>query len=151
MVADCWFGLPLRILGIRIDASMMMPSHFHGILWIQDGPPRSRPTVARAIMAFKSVTTVAYIHGVRALGWPPFAGRLWHRSHYDRIIYGPAPPAPRPPHTRALLTAHYRPAARQIHRRPTTTPAPPTSAVTRWPQSRDRAAARRTAKAATTA
>jgi putative transposase len=38
---------------------------------------------------YKSITTNAYIHGVRELGWPRFAGRLWQRNYYDHIIRTP--------------------------------------------------------------
>ena len=36
--------------------------------------------------AFKSLTTNAYIHGVRQFGWQPFEKRLWERSFHDSII-----------------------------------------------------------------
>jgi hypothetical protein len=39
---------------------------------------------------FKSMTTALYRHGVKANGWAPFAGRLWLRSYYDRLIYNAA-------------------------------------------------------------
>ncbi|OGR07662.1 MAG: hypothetical protein A2511_16940 [Deltaproteobacteria bacterium RIFOXYD12_FULL_50_9] len=43
-------------------------------------------TVGRIVQAFKSLTTNAYIRGVKALGWQPFPGRLWQRNYYERII-----------------------------------------------------------------
>jgi REP element-mobilizing transposase RayT len=36
--------------------------------------------------AFKSITTHAYIQGVRRDGWPGFNGRLWQRNYYEHII-----------------------------------------------------------------
>lgn len=36
--------------------------------------------------AFKSITTVEYIRGVKNLGWPPFDGKLWQRNYYEHII-----------------------------------------------------------------
>lgn len=36
--------------------------------------------------AWKSLTTVAYIAGVRQAGWPPFSGRLWQRNYYEHIV-----------------------------------------------------------------
>lgn len=36
--------------------------------------------------AFKSITTVEYIHGVKQLGWVPFNGKLWQRNYYEHII-----------------------------------------------------------------
>lgn len=36
--------------------------------------------------AFKSITTVEYIHGVKNMGWTPFNGKLWQRDYYEHII-----------------------------------------------------------------
>lgn len=44
------------------------------------------PTIGDVIGAFKSQTTLAYGHGVRHLGWPPFRGRLWQRNYYEQVI-----------------------------------------------------------------
>ena len=49
----------------------------------EEGP---RPGLGDIIGAFKSLTTLAYGKGVRELGWQPFAGRLWHRNYYERIV-----------------------------------------------------------------
>ena len=38
------------------------------------------------IGAFKSLTTNAYIRGVREQGWARFDGRLWQRNFFERII-----------------------------------------------------------------
>jgi REP element-mobilizing transposase RayT len=38
------------------------------------------------IGAFKSLTTNAYIRGVRGLGWPPFDKRLWQRNYYEHVV-----------------------------------------------------------------
>ena len=35
---------------------------------------------------FKTMTTNEYIRGVKTSGWPPFAGKLWHRNYYEHII-----------------------------------------------------------------
>ena len=43
-------------------------------------------TVGRVIQAFKSLTTNAYIQGVKNHNWPPFPGKLWQRNYYERII-----------------------------------------------------------------
>ncbi|GGP02036.1 hypothetical protein GCM10010992_04810 [Cloacibacterium rupense] len=43
-------------------------------------------TVGDIIGAFKSITTVEYIRGVKSLGWPPFNKRLWQRNYYEHII-----------------------------------------------------------------
>ena len=43
-------------------------------------------TVGDMLDAFKSITTVEYIHGVKQLGWVPFSGKLWQRDYYEHII-----------------------------------------------------------------
>jgi putative transposase len=45
-----------------------------------------RPTLGDVVGAFKSLTTHAYILGVRENGWTPFDKRLWQRNYYERII-----------------------------------------------------------------
>ncbi|MBI4317141.1 MAG: hypothetical protein HY675_01515 [Chloroflexi bacterium] len=35
---------------------------------------------------FKTMTTNAYIRGVKQDGWTPFSGRLWQRNYYERVI-----------------------------------------------------------------
>jgi putative transposase len=32
------------------------------------------------------MTTNEYIHGVKALAWPPFRGQLWQRSYYEHVV-----------------------------------------------------------------
>ena len=44
-------------------------------------------TVGLIIDAFKSITTVKYIHGVKTLGWPQFQNKFWQRNYHDRIIF----------------------------------------------------------------
>ncbi len=46
----------------------------------------SAPTLGTVVGAFKSITTQAYVDGVRKSGWPPFVGRLWQRNYYEHII-----------------------------------------------------------------
>lgn len=39
--------------------------------------------------AFKSITTVEYIRGVKNSEWPPFDGKIWQRNYHDHIIRNP--------------------------------------------------------------
>ncbi|MGE0683554.1 MAG: transposase [Candidatus Binatia bacterium] len=51
--------------------------------------PKVAPTnilLGDVVGAFKSLTTDAYIHGVKTSGWPSFQGRLWQRNYYEHII-----------------------------------------------------------------
>lgn len=43
-------------------------------------------TIGDILDAFKSITTVKYINGVKNLNWLPFNGKMWHRNYYDNII-----------------------------------------------------------------
>ena len=43
-------------------------------------------TVEWMIQTFKSMTTNAYINGVKKHNWPPFPGKLWQRNYDERII-----------------------------------------------------------------
>ena len=40
----------------------------------------------RVVQWFKTMTTNAYIRGVKQNGWPPFHTRLWQRNYYEHII-----------------------------------------------------------------
>jgi putative transposase len=101
MVHSSWEQLPERWPCLILDAFVVMPNHFHGILWIeedgfglinsdgkvvgQDGHADA-PTLGEVVGGWKSLTTHRYIQGVRGAGWLPFAGRLWQRSFYDHIV-----------------------------------------------------------------
>jgi hypothetical protein len=43
-------------------------------------------TIGDMMDAFKSITTVEYIRGVKNLGWQRFNGKLWQRNYHDHII-----------------------------------------------------------------
>ncbi len=43
-------------------------------------------TVGDMMGAFKSITTVEYINGVKNLSWQPFNGKLWQRDYHEHII-----------------------------------------------------------------
>ena len=49
-------------------------------------PTEEAPTLGTIMDWFKTMTTNAYMRGVKRHGWPPFDGRLWQRTYYDHII-----------------------------------------------------------------
>jgi putative transposase len=51
------------------------------------GAPEPRPSLGEVIGAVKSITTGAYIDGVRNGGWPPFRARFWQRTYFEHIIH----------------------------------------------------------------
>jgi len=110
MVEEQWHDLAIRYPFIELDAFVVMPNHVHGILFLigtdcidTSGPalemrdnldavaegqiqPVNDLEFGQVIGAFKSMTTVAYIRGVKEEGWEPFSRRLWHRNFYEHII-----------------------------------------------------------------
>jgi len=50
------------------------------------GAPLQQPTLGRIIRWFKTMTTNAYLRGVKNEGWPPFRARLWQRNYYEHIM-----------------------------------------------------------------
>lgn len=43
-------------------------------------------TIGDMMDAFKSITTVEYIRGVKTFGWRPFDSKLWQRNYHEHII-----------------------------------------------------------------
>ena len=103
MVAQWWEKLPGKFPDIELDQYIVMPNHFHSIVVINrfglaprtdaralrtDAPAgASLRTSLFAVMDwFKTMTTNAYIHGVKKRHWQPFPGKLWQRSYHDHII-----------------------------------------------------------------
>lgn len=109
MIQKEWLCLHNHFSGIELDEFIVMPNHFHGILFITEtnvgeglvpsrqclpernvplerAPTRDAPTLSEIIGAFKSKTTSKYIQGVKEHNWPTYHDRLWQRSFYDRVI-----------------------------------------------------------------
>lgn len=51
---------------------------------LDNAPVKS--TVGEMMGAFKSITTLEYINGVKSLGWKPFNRKLWKRDYWEHII-----------------------------------------------------------------
>lgn len=110
LIERCWNEIPSHFPNVQLDAFVIMPNHIHGIIIITDsvgaglvpaqsnpaglvpaqpGPgatTRVAPTLGDIVGAFKSVTTVEYIRGVKQGRWMPFHKRLWQRNYYEHII-----------------------------------------------------------------
>ena len=113
MVKATWEEIPARFPFVELDKFTLMPNHIHGLVVInslvgaplvgahpsysRQGPEsnpsiregavtKSATTLAEVIGAFKSITTVEYIRGVRERDWPVFDRSLWQRGYYDHII-----------------------------------------------------------------
>jgi len=87
MIQEIWEEIPQTFPGVSLDASVIMPNHLHGIIWLQPQPNEAPgPSLGDIMQWFKTVTTVRYSHGVHNSGWPPYNRRLWHRNYYDHIV-----------------------------------------------------------------
>ena len=93
MVETEWMALKIRFPNIELHEFVVMPNHFHGILQIVDmdngrpqGNAHTNKTVGDMMDAFKSITTVEYIHGVKQSGWESFNRKLWQRDYWEHII-----------------------------------------------------------------
>jgi len=98
IVAEKWRWMQTQFRYVQMDAYVVMPDHFHGILRIIDdhrrGDSRIAPTIVRPMVsngetktlgrlvgAFKTVTT-KHINIVR--NTPGIT--VWQRNYYERII-----------------------------------------------------------------
>jgi len=108
MVRYWWGEIPNKYLNVEIDDTfVIMPNHIHGTIIIRNvGADRcvcpSNENVStnkskkpgehigsplqQVIQWYKTMTTNAYIHGVKESGWPPFEGKLWQRNYYEHVI-----------------------------------------------------------------
>jgi putative transposase len=87
MVLLTWRRLADQFPGVVPDVAVAMPDHFHGIIMLGTDPAvTTRPSLSAVVGAFKSLTSVAYGHGVRTCGWRPYVQHLWHRSFRDTVI-----------------------------------------------------------------
>ena len=87
-VEDAWTSLPKRFPSVHLDARVVMPNHFHGILWNGDPDDGRRdgevlPVLGTIVGAFKSLSTAA-VNDVS----PGRQGRLWQRGYFEHIIGG---------------------------------------------------------------
>ncbi|HWQ11244.1 MAG TPA: transposase [Roseiflexaceae bacterium] len=85
MVAAWWREVTARFPPVDLDEYVVMPDHLHGIVLLR-AEASQRVALGTVVQWFKTMTTNAYIRGVRERGWPPFEGRLWQRNYYERII-----------------------------------------------------------------
>jgi len=81
---ETWQALPQQFPGVQLDAFVIMPNHIHSILWLP-GQGQPAPTLSSVVGAYKSLTTVAWIHTCNAMGIQGF-GTFWLDDFYDRII-----------------------------------------------------------------
>ncbi len=105
MIEKWWAELPNKFPTIQTDEYVVMPNHFHGIVFITTTDDvganlrvrpnlRGRPNqgahkgapLPKIVQWFKTMTTNEYIRGVKQHGWSPFPGKLWQRNYYEHIV-----------------------------------------------------------------
>lgn len=100
MIRDDWLNLTNRFKHIELDEFILMPNHFHGIVFVgatlvvaqniragtRPAPTGSPISLGNVIGAFKSITTHKFIQNINTHKWPRFNKRLWQRNYYEHII-----------------------------------------------------------------
>ncbi len=89
MIDEAWTSLTKRFPTVTLDAYIVMPDHVHGILSLNDGTNlglSESPSLVTVIGAFKNITTIQYIAGVKALDWPPHEKYFWLEDYNEHVI-----------------------------------------------------------------
>jgi REP element-mobilizing transposase RayT len=110
MIQAEWNRLSERFPFVILDQLVVMPNHIHGLLGIDGndhrrGEPCVRPlsdrgkgehkvrpdgtstdSLGRIVQAFKSITTNAYISGVKQRAWARFEQHLWQSNYFEHIV-----------------------------------------------------------------
>ncbi|MEP0829273.1 MAG: transposase [bacterium] len=112
MVKKWWYKLPVKFAGIKIDESIIMPNHLHGIVNIIGGnpclaskspsnivggdpcvapksfPPGKdlNPSLPRLIQWFKTMSTNEYLRYIKTAKLPSAQSKLWQRNYYEHVI-----------------------------------------------------------------
>lgn len=85
MIEEWWRKLPDKFPDTGLDEFVIMPDHLHGIVILAPETDDASTALSATIGWFKSMTTNAFIRGVKEHGWERFDGRLWQQSYYDSI------------------------------------------------------------------
>lgn len=86
MLKAFWEKLPAKFSIVQLDEFVVMPNHVHGIIIIGQ-PHGAAPTPLGDIIEwYKTMTTNAYINGVKNNQWGSFNERFWQRNYYEHII-----------------------------------------------------------------
>lgn len=87
MLKSFWQKLPAKFTTIQLDEFIVMPNHIHGIIMITVGvTPRGYPSLGDIVDWYKTMTTNAYIEGVKNNRWAQFNKRFWQRNYYEHVI-----------------------------------------------------------------
>ena len=83
-MVDLWlWKLEENYQHVVLDAYIVMPDHIHFILIKTE---KDEIPLSRMMTWLKTMTTNAYIKGVRNNGWLPFEKRMWQRNYFEHIV-----------------------------------------------------------------
>lgn len=100
IVENEWIKLSERFENIQLDEFVIMPNHFHGLIFINNGkdtglasleinpsptPICNQPTLGDIVCAFKSRCVHEWLKHIKANNID-FNGKIWHRNYYEEII-----------------------------------------------------------------
>jgi len=82
-----WYSLPERFPVLTLDEFVIMPDHVHYIVKLE-GNVEKPTTLGRVNGAYKSLTTVAWLHHIETLGNAglELSGHIWQRDCYEHVI-----------------------------------------------------------------
>ena len=86
LVGYWWNELPNRFVGVDVGEFIVMPDHIHGVVEILNVGTGSGDDLTTVLQWFKTMTTNAYLRGVKIGSLPAFNRKLWQRGYYERII-----------------------------------------------------------------
>ena len=71
IVSKMWRWMETQYPYVDLDAYVVMPDHFHGILWIVDGPRRGDSPLRLSTQTIQTMKQKRWV---------------WQRNYYERII-----------------------------------------------------------------
>jgi len=73
---------------IKILKYEIMPNHIHFIIHLchQTQGDNTEVVLSSILQWFKTMTTNAYIQGVKTGKYPPYNKRIWQRNYFEHII-----------------------------------------------------------------
>jgi len=76
IIIENWLNIPSHYADAELDYWVLMPNHFHGILWLK---PNNQHSLSHMIGSFKSSVT-KQAHEMH------FNGKVWQRNYWEHII-----------------------------------------------------------------
>ena len=84
MVQEQYLHLEQSMDGLECMDFVVMPNHFHALVYINKGGTIDLPLVMKN---FKGITTSLYTKGVIENGWSRYDGTLLQKGYWDDIVW----------------------------------------------------------------